>query len=354
MTEVIQTRSRRMVRRRLLLTVSSAALVALSPSANADENSGRPTVWIELGGAFDQIAHGSESWVPPNLTAPISNPSPKPFGTAPNIGYDFDAAITIQPEDSEWIYTASVRYGRAQKGPRRTHDQAYDLELCNFNQKYCLSTYAFLNAKEKTSSTHAIIDFSAGKDIGLGSFHHGKSTIHYGVRVAQLTEHADAMLTAFSTQPQKYSPGKLIHEADALFVRSFTGVGPSVSWDGATPLIGSLNDGVTFDWGANAAILFGRQKANLNLHTNDTRYYKYGAHTVLSDSTVAPNCNRIVAVPNLGAFAGFSWRLPNGKVSFGYRGDFFFGAIDGGIAAAQRNTNGFYGPFASVSIGLGG
>jgi hypothetical protein len=27
---------------------------------------------------------------------------------------------------------------------------------------------------------------------------------------------------------------------------------------------------------------------------------------------------------------------------------------DGGIAHGQKETNGFYGPFASVSIGLGG
>ncbi len=352
MNEVMQTRPRRIVRRRLLLTVSSAALAVFATDATADENSGRPTVWIELGGAFDQIVHGSQGWVPPNLTDPISNPSPKPFGAAPNIGYDYDASVSIQPEDSEWIYTASVRYGRAQQGPRRTHDQAYDLEPCFFNQKYCLSTYAFLTAKEKTSSTHAIIDFSAGRDFGLGAFHGGKSTLHFGVRVAQLTEHADAMLTAFSTQPAKYSAGKLVHEADALFVRSFTGAGPSASWDDTVPLIGSLTDGVSLDWGANAALLFGRQKARLNLHTNDTHYSGYTVKTELSDSTIAQNRDRTVVVPNLGAFAGFSWRLPNGKVSFGYRGDFFFGAIDGGIVDVKRETNGFYGPFASVSIGL--
>ena len=58
-------------------------------------------------------------------------------------------------------------------------------------------------------------------------------------------------------------------------------------------------------------------------------------------------------VPNIGGFAGISWRLPTAKVSIGYRADFFFNAIDGGIAARKSENRGFYGPFASISIGIG-
>jgi hypothetical protein len=46
--------------------------------------------------------------------------------------------------------------------------------------------------------------------------------------------------------------------------------------------------------------------------------------------------------------------MPSGKVSLGYRGDFFFGAIDGGVESRKTYNRSFYGPFASVSIGLGG
>jgi iron complex outermembrane recepter protein len=38
-----------------------------------------------------------------------------------------------------------------------------------------------------------------------------------------------------------------------------------------------------------------------------------------------------VTVPNLGASAGLSFRYQNAKLSFGYRIDEFFGAMDGGI-----------------------
>ncbi len=52
--------------------------------------------------------------------------------------------------------------------------------------------------------------------------------------------------------------------------------------------------------------------------------------------------------------AGASWRIDNVKVSAGYRADFFFGAMDVGIDARKSATLGFYGPFAGVSIGIGG
>jgi hypothetical protein len=352
MTEIIQRNNRRNLRYRLLLSVSSAAALAFGCEAQARDDA-RPTVWIELGGAFDQISRDTTEWVPPNLTDPISNPSPEPFGKPPAIGYDADAAIEIQPNGSDWKFGASVRYGRAQRGPKHFHDQTYKTEDRGYG-KYALTTYAFLNATEKSRSTHAILDFSVGRDVGLGSSHDGRSTIHFGIRMAQLNERAEASLTAFSTAPAKYSTGKIVHKADALMSRSYTGIGPAVSWDGAAPLVGSLDDGLSLDWGANASVVFGKQKAGISLHTQDARYYGAGANTVLSHLTSAPSRNRTVAVPNLGGFAGLSWRLPNGKVSFGYRGDFFFGAIDGGLSTSSKESRAFYGPFASVAIGIGG
>ncbi len=59
-------------------------------------------------------------------------------------------------------------------------------------------------------------------------------------------------------------------------------------------------------------------------------------------------------MPNLGGFAGISFIFQSAKVSLGYRADFFFGAMDGGIDTAKNENVGFYGPFASVSVGLGG
>jgi hypothetical protein len=61
----------------------------------------------------------------------------------------------------------------------------------------------------------------------------------------------------------------------------------------------------------------------------------------------------MIAIPNVGGLAGVSFRYANAKVSFGYRGDFFFGAMDAGIDTRKAETVGFHGPFASISVGLG-
>jgi hypothetical protein len=48
------------------------------------------------------------------------------------------------------------------------------------------------------------------------------------------------------------------------------------------------------------------------------------------------------------------FRYANAKLSFGYIADEFFGAMDGGIDAYKAENRGFFGPFANISIGLGG
>jgi hypothetical protein len=63
---------------------------------------------------------------------------------------------------------------------------------------------------------------------------------------------------------------------------------------------------------------------------------------------------RNVVAPNLGGFAALSYRFTNAKLSMGYRADFFFNALDRGIDVRQSTTLGYHGPFATVSIGLGG
>ena len=64
--------------------------------------------------------------------------------------------------------------------------------------------------------------------------------------------------------------------------------------------------------------------------------------------------SRQVTVPNIGAHIGLSYNYRNAKLSFGYKADAFFGAIDGGQEAAKNYNRVFYGPYMNVSIGLGG
>jgi hypothetical protein len=131
-----------------------------------------------------------------------------------------------------------------------------------------------------------------------------------------------------------------------------------LSWDASQPVVGdSASMVVAFDWGINAAILFGRQRAQT--HHQTSGYYFKGLlspryQTNYANPPVDRSRVRTVTIPNVGGFAGVSFRYASAKISFGYRGDFFFNAMDMGWDTPKSSTVGFYGPFASVSVGLGG
>jgi hypothetical protein len=115
---------------------------------------------------------------------------------------------------------------------------------------------------------------------------------------------------------------------------------------------------VTFDWGLNGALLFGRQK--IQAHHSTTAHHGIASLNTGALPTLYPTKSnsiersRSVVIPNIGGFAGFSLRFPNAKVSLGYRIDAFFGAMDGGVDTRKTYDRDFYGPFATISIGLGG
>jgi hypothetical protein len=209
------------------------------------------------------------------------------------------------------------------------------------------------------------------------------SSLEVGVRYAQFTSKSQVELKEnpdwhFSpyTQtfyippnPRRNRPGRTIilqyvyqpfHSYEGSFRadRSFHGLGPSVSWQASLPFIGNEQNGeLTFDWGVNAALLFGRQRTKT--HHKETAQYEFGSFTpdrttVYQTSVSPPARSRSVTVPNVGGFAGVSYRYPDFKFNVGYRLDWFFNAIDGGIDVHKREDRGFHGPFATVSIGLGG
>jgi hypothetical protein len=227
------------------------------------------------------------------------------------------------------------------------------------------------------SESHTIVDFAAGRDVGIGmAGAGGTSTISVGVRFAQFSSHSDVAVSArpligYEIRPLANIPVATFYQykLQAEAQRSFHGVGPSLAWKASTPLAGNPDAGeVTFDWGINAALLFGRQKAKVNHSTQAyhltqeqcvayrangaCRRYASGYPALYPARDSNNNRSRSVVVPDLGGFAGVSVRYPNAKVSLGYRADFFFGAMDQGIDARDVETIGFHGPFATISMGL--
>jgi len=373
MSELINSRdTRATIRWKLLTGASALALTAYVSSGGVTkaEDAARPILWFELGGQFDVLTAPAEIWTPANLPPVIDHPVTGILSQKPRIGYDMNGAVTFQPEGSDWSLSAAIQFGKAKRGPRFAHDQTYQTKVCLGNY-HCLTTYAFTSLHSVEETKHLILDFQAGKDVGLGLFgHHGDSTVKIGARYAQFRERADGMMTAATGVPKKYNGPYTGYFLNAYMhsQRSFTGIGPSIAWNGSVPIAGSLEDGLAFDWGANAALLFGRQRTKVRTHTEDKEadghitiytpsHLAYFYSPQFADKSNVPHTfvrNKRVTVPNLGGFAGLSYRLGGeAKIAIGYKADFFFGAIDGGIDTAKKENRGFYGPFASISIGIG-
>ncbi len=344
-----------------------------------------PTVWIELGGQVEQIQTQQEAFVPPfSLMQPEISPMLPgnvqlvPGSVQKPLDYSFGAEgeILFQPEGSDWVFSAGIRYGRSSSSQLTHQGTAPHTILLLYGsykkyQSFAPSHGKFSDAQTRKTEQHMVLDFEAGKDVGLGMFgRNGSSLVSAGVRIAQFHSGLNATLGSGPDpfQYNYYGPLKFPTFEPHTFLgkvqatRSFQGLGPSISWDASAPVAGSTDTAeLTIDWGVNAALLFGRQKARTQHQT--TAFYK-PAHfhgnpynlqlTVYQHGPYPSTRSRSVTVPNIGGMLGMSLRFPNAKISLGYRADFFFGAMDGGIGTAHKENVGFYGPFASVSVGLGG
>lgn len=378
MSELIRTNENaEKVRWRLLAGASIWTLmgaVSVVPIAKADDGD-RPTVWIELGGQLSRLADSHQIFSTPLMDARPSffDPSEK-FEKSPSYSFDEEGTISIQPGGSHWLFSAGIRYGRAKSNKHITQQTSNPYPFTNkYGSPVIVSHYArkFAETISQNSEQHTIVDFQVGREVGLGMF--GKETISIlsaGVRFAQLKSTSNAILRSdpdWSVATKYVGPIKLpiqnYHSNAASFYaeRSFSGFGPSLSWKASAPFAGSRETGeLTADWGFSGALLFGRQKTRT--HHQTTGQYHYWQYrttnrrhvTYQGPATPDHVRTRSVTVPDVGGFAGISLRYPNAKVSFGYRADFLFGAIDGGIDARKTYDRSFYGPYATISIGLGG
>jgi hypothetical protein len=371
MSELINKQNHRNFRWQLLTTVSALSLT-LAVSAHA-ESSDKPTVWIELGGQLERI-NGLEDPYLPKFTT--QSPTPAPFtpvspadAQKPSIySYGAEGSISLHPDGTEWSFTAAIRYGRSSNN-KHVHQQTkiYTHFLQN-NVPKTRNGPQFADFKAKNEESHTILDFQVGRDVGLGF---GQSTASFGVRMAQFASRSTIGILArpeIHFFPQsvfgKYDklPAHTDYQANADNERSFHGIGPSLAWTGDVPLVGDEDGAITFDWGVNGALLFGNQKAKGSHHETATYYTGFstgkaapnypGVFPVYKHPVYPHDRSRSVTVPNVGFLAGISFRYPGAKISFGYRADMFFGPMDMGVDARDTKDRNFYGPFATISIGL--
>ncbi len=393
MSELISTNNNQNTRRRLLSTASALTVLAsfYAPNGAAASNDiDRPTVWIELGAEMDRLSGQGENFplgFLPNYSGSsvLQNPSPSQAQNPLPFTFGGVGKLSFEPSNSDLVFSAAIRYGRS-SNKKKVHHQTTSVHPTKYQNGKPLPSPSgnihlftdenFANTTATHRESHTVLDFTVGKDVGLGMFGHDASSVfNVGVRFAQFSSRMTVDIRArpdvkFKYYPSAASPNRAnidpyfhsYHVTGSAW-RNFHGIGPSLSWNASVPVVGNIEAGeVAFDWGVNAALLFGRQKAHAQ-HQETGTYVSWqaglmggiAAGTVLYQEAPPPhNADRAVTVPNIGGFAGLSFDYSSAKVSLGYRADFFIGAIDGGIDARKSETLGFYGPFATVSIGLGG
>jgi hypothetical protein len=395
MSELLNARQPRdNFRHKLLTNVSILALVgylgAVQGAALAADDD-PPTVWIELGAQFERADSAHEIFAPPFVAK-----SPKadidPMITAQNtppFSIGGNAKITFVPHDTNWVLSASILYGRSNSGRQLQHQT----QLPYVKQIFLSSIEPqpgrdnFGDGDGAFKESHAILDFRAGKDVGVGLFGAGgTSIVSAGVRFAQFTSSSSITLHArpdyrFGAvhhgskihhtyygatkifRYQTYDVFRNTYNASLQARRDTHAFGPSISWDASLPVVGNKQDMIlTADWGVNAAFLFGRQRAHVNHQTGGYYFgktggefkYQHQKHSSYAHGPYERTRSRAVTIPNVGGFVGGTLKFVNARISLGYRADFFFGAIDGGIDIRKSENVGFYGPFATINFGIGG
>lgn len=394
MSELINTRQHVEFRLKLLTTASALVLLTYISSNNVAlaDDADRPTVWIELGGQLERVNADQQPYVPPfaevftdNGFADTSVGQKPPF-----YANGLEGKLSAQPRGATWTFSASLRYGRS-NASRTVHEQTapasahiiLSVPALNVYQRSPVPPRAerFADTTSKLSSSYLVLDFQAGKDVGIGSFGSLEtSVIDVGIRAVQFSANRKISIAANPdfkfyyhsvTQMRRYGSGYIpfyikfpyqnwhINAGSNLETNDFRGIGPSLSWNASAVLAGNPNS-ATFavDWGINGSVLIGRQKVRAT-HETTSRLETPNLSNAVAMPIVYQHSthiarNRTVVVPNVGGFAGLSYRYNNAKLSIGYRADFFFAAMDGGIDARKTYDRNFYGPFATISVGLGG
>ncbi len=351
---IVQTDNHETIRWRLLMGASAMVLTSYLSSTDAVHASDKeqPMIWLEVDGQFANQTANSDSFIPPFVQV-------SPFGEGaelarkrPPSGWDEGGKITFEPADSDWLLSLGVRYGKSSRDKARNQ---YTKQTGGYWSKYYT---ALQSVRAASSEKHLVLDFQAGKDVGLGVFgQHGKSAVSLGIRYAQFSSRNNVTMRSITAAvPTSY----YIFHAGFDAKRDFNGIGPSLSWDASSDLVGNSSAGrITLDWGINGAVLFGRQKVKVHHHKTgqyqeETAKYYPSLRTTVYQTSASPERSESVTVPNLGGYAALSLRYSKVKITLGYRVDYFFNAIDGGIDARKTYDRGFYGPFASFSVGLGG
>src|SRR6185437_15316559 len=92
---------------------------------------------------------------------------------------DWEGKLSIQPEDSDWVLKAAVRFGHAGGDSKVLKSWT------------STSPKQFVDYQASASERHTILDFTVGRDVGVGLFGGtGTGPFSGGVRVPQFITRA--------------------------------------------------------------------------------------------------------------------------------------------------------------------
>src|SRR5580692_8460387 len=201
-------RSKQVLRPHLLATVSAFTLIAsLCATGAVADDADRNTLWIELGGQFEQLSGQGEDFAPAFLAENPNSPAFKPIfplqtEKAPSLSYGAEGKVSFEPAGSDWVFSAAIRYGRS-NNYKHVHQQDFPPfpttappGIIAYYHGYA-SEANYSDTVAKHTESQAVVDFQVGKDVGLGMFGKNSSGIlNFGVRFAQFSSSASIKMYA--------------------------------------------------------------------------------------------------------------------------------------------------------------
>ncbi len=160
MSELINTHDNRATIRWKLLTGASALALAAYVSSGdiaKAEDASRPLIWLELDGQFATQKNDLEVYSPPFFAnSPFDGVSSLAYEKTRPYIWDKSGKISFQPQGSDWVVSASIRYGksgRAEKSLYITPNPVVEF----YGQEKVYRAYQ--DSELRSSESHTIIDF---------------------------------------------------------------------------------------------------------------------------------------------------------------------------------------------------
>lgn len=299
-----------------------AADLPLAYKARAADSRGNLQLWGE-GGA---IWSGGDPILQSGIVAPISGlpgfPSaPYAFDLTPKLGWEAAGGFDYRFAASPWHVSAQFRYGEGRAKDQASAGGTFDPVLLG------LLGVRSGSGSETTATgyreTHWLADLAVGRDV-IGT---GRDALQVkgGLRVADFAsrnDNDDLLTGNFNFDPPIRVAGIPVNSISSVQdVRtstraSFLGAGPLIGLQGSAPLLGNWS----FDYGGDAAILFGTQQSTTTSITTITASPAFLALAGPSVST--STAERFAYVLSADLQVGVSyWINPNIKIGGSYRLD---------------------------------